>query len=160
MVRAAEALWGGEFSPPSELTWAARSVISAIVARLGALQDGWSPVPGVAGGLWLEAHQGARRPETLARAACIRELHPVLLRCGRLDPVSEALVWVDRAAECDAQGDVRAQRAALARVAGITAKLDPDAPWYRAGELSLALWCWSGGPRPNWRAGSPARSAR
>ncbi len=145
MVRAVGRVWGGE--EPCELAPSpgAYHARDAAFGRRRALECDWRPLPGEWPNIWYEVHQGARRPETLERAALIRRMHGVLHRCGALDPLAAASVYLDRAAECEARGAHEEERTALAHAVLFVRRVD-GRPEYRGyGEVCLATACWRAG---------------
>ena len=145
MVRAVGRVWGGE--EPCELAPSpgAYHVIDAAFVRRRALECDWHQLPGEAPNIWYAAHQSARKPETLVRVALIRHMHGVLHRCGDLDPLAAASVYLDRAAECEARGAHEEERSALAHAVLFIDRVD-GRPEYRGyGEVCLATACWRAG---------------
>ena len=145
MVPLIESVWGdGE---PVQLvhSLAACSVVAAVIERRSVLEGDWRPVDGALLDPWQERFQGANRTETAARVRLIEELHPVLLRCGELDPLAAAFVSLDEAARYEAEDQPEQQRAALMQAVVLTRGLPEGSPWRDYGAVCMALFCWRSG---------------
>ena len=140
-----ERVWGG--SVGNDVTEeVARAVASVVVIRHIHLQGEYHPPPGEKGSVWFEAHQGARRPETIERAAVLRRVRAVLLRC-ETDPLALALAYIDSAQENHALGAHDETRADLAEAMHWGAQYKGEAARRDQAATCVAQY--------NWLAGDP-----
>ena len=137
-------LEGGE--EPESLSFdAARLVVNALVRRRNRVEGGFRPLPGERRNVFFEAHQGARRPETMERLTLLHSLHEALERCADVDPMAAARVHLDRAAECESRGEHEETRTHLVKACEIAGEVPHD-PVQRDGPQAwLAEWRWSSG---------------
>ena len=152
MARAVEMLLEGGEEPVSLSFDALRLVAAALVRRRDRVEGGFAPLPGERRNLFCEAHQGARRPETMERVAVLRGLHDVLERCEKADPMAAARVHVDRAAECSARGEHEEAWPLLVKASALADEIphDPD----RQGDTKAWL------AEYRWRAGEAGEAGR
>ena len=131
---------------------AMRLVVSALMRRRDRVVSGFQPLPGERRNLYGEAHQGARRPDTMERLAVLRGLHEVLERCEKADPMALARVHADRAAECTARGEHEEAWPLLVKASELADEVphDPD----RQGDAKARV------AEYHWRAGEPAKAGR
>ena len=146
LLRAVEVVWGRGERDDRELP---RSVLhavhGAVCHRRAYLEEGYRALPGADGDLWHEVHQGARRPDALARAELIRRLHPVLLRGADFDPFFPVSVWLDRAAECEAWGEHTQALAHVERVSALLEGLEHRPTWCGPVAVCVATHRWQWG---------------
>ena len=150
VARAIECLWGGALGNgvPDEV---ARQVVKVAVIRRLQIERDFRPLPGERRNIWYEAHQGARRPETLERIAVLVRMHEVLLR-AEIDPMAVvATVHLGRAAETESRSKHNETEKHLAEAMRWTRRIENDpsrrdygavcvaqSPWYR-GEFEEAI---------------------
>ena len=152
MVRVVELLLGGGGERESFSFDAARLVVDALVRRRERVEGGFRPLPGERRSLFWEAHQGARRPETMERLAVLHRLNGALERCADLKPTAVMAVSVDRAAECESRGEYDESRAHLEKAREL-ARVSPDDPAVRDyPDVCLA--------EQRWREGEPGEAGR
>ena len=152
MARAVEMLLEGGEEPVSLSFDALRLVAAALMRRRDRVAGGFEPLPGERRNLFCEAHQGARRPETMERVAVLRGLHEVLERCEKADPMPPARVHGDRAAECTARGEHEEAWPLLVKASELADDIphDPD----RQGGVKAWL------AEYRWRAGEAGEAGR
>ena len=150
MARAIELLLkrGGE--PVSLAFDAWRLGVDALARRRDRIEGGFQPLPGERRNLFCEAHQGARRPETMERVAVLRRLHETLEPCEKAEPLAAARVHVARAAECTARGEHEEAWPLLVKASELADEIPHDPDRQGGTKAWLAEY--------RWRAG--ARSAR
>ena len=152
MARAVEILLEGREELVVLSFDAMRLVVSALMRRRDRIVSGFEPLPGERRNLYGEAHQGARRPDTMERVAVLRGLHEVLERCEKADPMAPARVHADRAAECTARGEHEEAWPLLVKASELADEIphDPD----RQGDTKARV------AEYHWRAGEPAKAGR
>ena len=152
MARAVEMLLEGGEEPVSLSFDALRLVVDALMRRRDWVAGGFEPLPGERRNLYCEAHQGARRPDTMERVAVLRGLHQVLERCEKADPMAPARVHADRAAECTARGEHEEAWPLLVKASELADEIphDPD----RQGDTKARV------AEYHWRAGEAAKAGR
>ena len=143
--RAVESFWGScEFAIPQPLLPALRDALTIARVRRASLAGDYTPPESEHQTIFYEIHQGARRPEAVDRFEQLKKLNAVFERHAHLDPVVQACVILDRAAECEAQGD---QEQTLVHLQEAHALLreneDPDLAQH--GPLTLAQHAWASG---------------
>ena len=140
VARAIERLLGGALGNgvPDEV---ARQVVKVAVIRRLQIERDFRPLPGERRNIWYEAHQGARRPETLERIAVLVRMHEVLLR-AEIDPMAVATVHLGRAAETDSRGKHYETEKHLAEAMRWTRRIenDPSRRDYGAVCVAQSLW--------------------
>lgn len=135
----------GQYVVPDPVTPGVAPVVSALVERRARLEDDWVAESGAPAQIWFELHQGARRPDTVARVELIRgTLHPLLARVGAVAPFAPVSLYIDRAAEADARGDFADERAAL-EVAVEFSRALPDRDQREHATVRLAALAWREG---------------
>ena len=145
MARAVEILLEGGEESASLSFDALRHVVDAIARRRDRIVGGFEPLPGERPNVFCEAHQGARRPETMERVALLRRLHEALERCANVDPMAVARVHLARAAECTARGEHEEARPLLVKASELADEI-PDDPDRRGSTKAwLAEWHWHAG---------------
>ena len=152
MARAVEMLLEGGEEPVSLSFDALRLVVAALMRRRDRVAGGFEPLPGERRNLYGEAHQGARRPDTMERVAVLRGLHETLERCEKADPMAVARVHGDRAAECTARGEHEEAWPLLVKASELADEIphDPD----RQGDTKA--WV----AEYHWRAGEAGEAGR
>ena len=152
MARVVELLFDGGEERKSLSFDAARLVVDVLVRRRDRVEGAFRPLPGERRSLFCEAHQGARRPETMQRLAVLHRLHEVLERCADVDPTAVMRVSLDRAAECESRGQYEESRAHLEKAREF-ARVIPDDPAVRDyPDVCLA--------EQRWREGEPGEAGR
>ena len=141
MVRAVERLWGGPEGERLTSSTAACHVQEAARIRRARLEQTWVSLPGERQNIWYEAHQGARRPETLQRLQLIHRMQELVLKFSP-DPIAVVALWLDRANEAESQGDYEEERVALMRVMEITRDDVHGRPLREYAEVCYASWLW------------------
>ena len=152
MARAVEMLLEGGEEPVSLSFDARRLVVDAIARRRDRLVGGFEPLPGERPNVFCEAHQGARRPETMERVALLRRLHEALECCANIDPMAVARVHLARAAECTARGEHEEAWPLLVKASALADEI-PDDPDRRG---STKAWL----AEYRWRAGEAGEAGR
>ena len=152
MVRAVEMLLEGGKEPVSLPVDAVRPVVDALVRRRDGVENAFRPLPGERPNLFCEAHQGARRPETLERLAVLRRMNAALEHCAHVDPMEAARAHVDRAAECSARGEHEAAWPLLVQAC----ELADEVPHEPARQGGAKAWL----AEYRWRAGEPGEAGR
>ena len=145
LVRVVERLWGR--TPPDEeaALGLAYWVQTAACRRWAALRAGYQPLPGERGGIWLEAHQGAERPETLERVGVVRRVREVFRRAVGVQPSSLAEVYLDRADEAEALGRHDEALGEIESALEVARGGSHDPVWWRPAEVRLARWLLASG---------------
>ena len=138
-----ERVWGGQ-QRTGVTQEVARAVASIAVIRHMQVQHGFRPVPGEKASIWFEVHQGIRRPETMERAALLRGLRAVLLRC-EIDPLAVAAAQIDCAGENQATGAHDQTRADLAQAMHWTSKYEGEQARRDHGAVCVAQFLWLAG---------------
>ena len=152
MARVFELLLEGGDTPEPLSLEAARFVVNALGRKRDHVEGGFRPLPGERQNLFCEAHQGARRPETMERLAVVHRLHEALERCVDIDPLAAARVCLDRAAECESRGGHDETGAHLARACELAGRVAHDPAKRDGAEACLAEW--------HWRSGDPGGAER
>ena len=143
IVAEIERVWGGGVG--NDVTEeVVRAVASVVVIRHIHLQGEYHPPPGEKGSVWFEAHQGARRPETIERASVLRRVRAVLLRC-ETDPLALALAYIDSAQENHALGAHDETRADLAEAMHWGAQYKGEAARRDQAATCVAQYIWLAG---------------
>ena len=143
IVAEIERVWGGGVG--NDVTEeVARAVASVVVIRHIHLQGEYHPPPGEKGSVWFEAHQGARRPETMERASVLRQVRAVLIRC-ETDPLALALAYIDSAQENHALGAHDETRADLAEAMHWGAQYKGEAARRDQAATCVAQYIWLAG---------------
>ena len=152
MARAVGMLLEGGEEPVSLSFDALRLVAAALVRRRDRVEGAFAPLPGERRNLFCEAHQGARRPDTMERVAVLRGLNEALERCEKADPMAAARVHVDRAGECSARGAHEEAWPLLVKASRLADEIphDPD----RQGDTMAWL------AEYRWRAGEAGRTLK
>ena len=152
MARVVELLLVGGEERDSLSFDAARLVVDALVRRRDRVEGGFQALPGERRNLFHEAHQGARRPETMERLAVLHRLNEALEGCADVNPAAAAGVHLDRAAECESRGEYDQSRAHLEKAREL-ARVIPDDPAVRDyPDVCLA--------ERRWREGEPGEAGR
>ena len=144
-ARAVESLWGGEPCEPIRPSLGARLAKDAAFARRARIEQSYDPLPGERRNLFYEVHQGARRPESVERAALIHRMHALLLRCERLDPAVVASIYLDLAVQCNALGKPEAELRHLDEALALFRRVENDPARRDYGEVCLATYRWREG---------------
>ena len=152
MARAIELLLkrGGE--PVSLAFDAWRLGVDALARRRDRIEGGFQPLPGERRNLFCEAHQGARRPETMERVAVLRRLHEALEPCEKAEPMAAARVHVARAAECAARGEHEEAWPLLVKASELADEIPHDPDQQGGTKAWLAEY--------RWRAGEAGEAGR
>ena len=122
----------------------ARQVVKVAVIRRLQIERDFRPLPGERRNIWYEAHQGARRPETLDRIAVLLRMHEVLLRV-EIDPMAIATVHFDQAAETESRGKHNETEKHLAEAMRRTRRIENDPSRRDYGAFCVAQSLWSRG---------------
>ena len=152
MARVVELLLGGGRERESLSFDAARLVVDAVVGRRDRVEGGFRALPGERQNLFHEAHQGARRPETMERLAVLHRLNEVLEGCADLKPTAAMAVSVDRAAECESRGEYDQSRAHLEKARELAREIPHDPAVRDYPDVCLA--------EQRWREGEPGEAGR
>ena len=152
LARAVELLFEGGPGLDTLDLEAVRVVVHALVRRRGRVEAGFEPLPGERRNPFHEAHQGARRPETMERAALLRRLGEALERCAGVDPTAAAQVHLDRALECGCRGEHEETRAHLVKAREHAREMAHDPARRDLADVYLAEW--------RWRSGEPDDARR
>ena len=152
MARAIELLLNRGGEPVSLAFDAWRLGVDALARRRDRVEGGFQPLPGERRNLFCEAHQGARRPDTMQRVAVLRRLHETLEPCEKAEPMAAARVHVARAAECTARGEHEEAWPLLVKASELADEIphDPD----RQGDTKA--WV----AEYHWRAGAVGEAGR
>ena len=151
-ARVVELLFEGGGAPGPLSFDAARLVVDSLVRRRDRVEGAFRPLPGERQNLFCEAHQGARRPETMERLAVLHRLHEALERCADLDPAAAVRVHVDRAAECESRGEYEQSRAHLEKARDAAREIPHDPALRDFPDVCLA--------EQRWREGEPGEAGR
>ena len=124
-----------------EAAWCA--VDAAFRRRLGIEAD-YRPLPGERQNVYFEVNRGARRSEALERVALMRRFHIVLSRCGNVDPMLIATVFLDLAVCSESLGE-KAARHHLVAAVDFAQGVGGDPARRDYPEVCLAQWHWRSG---------------
>ena len=145
VVRVVELLWGRPGVDDDAELGIAYWVQTAAWVRWVALKDGYRPLAGEPDRIWLEAHQGAARPETMERVRIVRRVREVFRRVVGVQPTSLMEVYLDRADEQEARGEHDLALAEIESALEIARGASHDAAWWRPAELRLVRWLLASG---------------
>ena len=136
-LAAVECVWAGA-EPGAVSDEALRQVLFIACMRRVNLDAGYRAPEDARAHLWFDAHQGARRADTIERVALVRRLHKMFERHGDVSPRARTCLHLDRAVELEALGHNARARAELE-----AAVASPDSD--ERPSLHLAVWLWSEG---------------
>ena len=145
VARVVELLWGRPAVDTEAELGVAYWVQTAAHGRWTALRDGYRATGHEPHAMWLEAHQGAARPETMERARIVRRVHKVFRRAVGVQPTSLMEVYLDRADEHEARGEHDLALAEIESALEIGRGASHDPAWWRPAELRLGCWLLASG---------------
>ena len=142
-LAAVECVWAGA-APGAVCDEALRQVLCIACMRRVNLDAGYRAPEDARAHLWFDAHQSARRADTIERVALVRQLHKMFERHGDVSPRARTCLHLDRAVELEALGHNARARAELEAAVALEASVaSPDSD--ERPSLHLAVWLWSEG---------------